>query len=148
MDAGGNLVFDSRQRIAAVTDVVDVNIFTSGSTYYTAGYKNLENTSGGYNGIDSYSISDRRNSGNIHNINQIRTADINGNPARDYLCMNGVVGTDISRKDFIGYGRWGLCARFDPNSQKIQLQRNYTGLMLTIASVSKPEGRLLVVRSY
>jgi hypothetical protein len=141
--SSGATVFDTRQRIAAVTDIVDVNQFTTGSTI--SGGKNIVS---GKTGIVSRSLDLTTNDGNVHTSNQIVNQSINGNPAKDFLCMNGVIGLDTTKLDFVGYEKWGLCARFNPNSQGIQLQNNYIGTVIAAQTNSHPEGRMLIVRSY
>ena len=141
-NAGGDTVFDSRQRIAAVTDSVSVNRFTTGSSV------SGKNIASGKSGITSQALGSTTNDGNVHTVNQLVNVGINGNPAKDYLCMNGVIGLDTSKRDFIGFEKWGLCARFNPSSQGIQLQNNYIGSVIATQTNSHPEGNMLIVRSY
>ena len=142
-DENQRLVFNSSNAVAAVTDMMDIDNFSTGSSVPA----NAHNVSSGRSGVTSFSrISTTPN--------EKLTVGINGNPAADYLCFNGISGSmSYEVPDTRGtLDFWVPFARFRPASQgsaaAVQVTMDYAGTGRIGPGDRHPVGNLLVVRSH
>jgi len=138
-DQNKKIVFDTNKAIAAVTDLIDVDRFTTGTN------RTVDNIASGLDGVTSFNL-------NAETPNQIVTVTgINADPARDYLCFNGTVGTVVRAGGYLGVDLWRLQARFRPSSKgsspAIELTMDYGGNGLLNRASTHPEGNLIIIRS-
>ena len=145
---GGEVVLDTRNRIVAVTDVIGANVFTTG-TYSDA--SNAFNLTGGRDGVDSSKMDPNIESNLFHQ--EVNLTGINGNPRKDYICLNGLSGRVIDQASAaLMKNQWRPCVRWSSISRRVMnIGMAYAGQASVLPEnlidySMHPEGFIVVVR--